>query len=267
MSGELDGPFDLYCSQLEQYARDLQTTVRREKDARRQLDSIVAQLEAYSGDLRKAVAAERERNEELEEAYVDTLQRLTRASAMRDDETQAHADRLGQYSRVVSEHLGLPERETELVARTAPMHDLGKVGIPDSILLKPDRLDAEEWAVMKRHVGIGASLLRGSRSELIETAHLVALTHHEAWDGSGYPQGLRGEAIPIAGRIVKFVDVYDALRSRRPYKAPMSHADTCRLFKEGDGRTEPGHFDPQILRLLDDVEGALAEIFERTQDP
>lgn len=260
------GDGELARAQLERYARDLQQTFRRERDARRQLESATAQLEAYSHDLRKAAAAERERSRQLEDAYVDTLRRLTRASAFRDDETQAHADRLGQYSRVIAERIGLPERETEILARAAPMHDLGKVGIPDAILHKPGPLDAEEWKTMQRHVAIGASLLRGSSSDRIETARLVALTHHEAWDGSGYPQGLRGEQIPVCGRIVKLVDVYDALRSRRPYKKPIGHEETCRILKQGDGRTEPGQFDPRLLELLDDVGGALAEIFERTRD-
>jgi len=252
--------------QLLRYAGDLQQSIGRERDAQRQLARIVEQLESYSVDLRKAVAAERERARQLEESYLDTILRLGRASSFRDDETQAHAARLGMYARVLADASGLGPRDCRIIEIVAPMHDIGKIGIPDAILHKPGPLTSDEWKVMRRHPAIGASLLRGSHSDLLEAARLVALTHHEAWDGSGYPQGLRGDEIPIVGRIVKLVDVYDALRSPRPYKKPIPHEDTCRILREGDGRTLPCHFDPRLLQLLAELHESLAEIYEHNQD-
>jgi putative two-component system response regulator len=253
-------------AQLLRFAEDLRQSIRREQDAKRQLGAIVDQLQSYTIDLRKAVGAERERTEQLEKAYLDTILRLARASAFRDDETQAHADRLGIYSGTLATTLGLPSRESRMLAAVAPMHDIGKIGIPDAILHKDGALNEEEWVVMRRHPGIGASLLRGSNSELIETARLVALTHHEAWDGSGYPQGLRADQIPIVGRIVRVADVYDALRSPRPYKGSIAHEESCRILRQGDGRTRPSDFDPQVLEAFQDVHRRFAEIYEQHQD-
>jgi putative two-component system response regulator len=250
--------------QLEAYARDLRDAIVRERDANRQLLEARRQLDVFLGDVRKLMDQERDRRLQLECAYRETLTRLARASAFRDDETAAHCDRLRHYTAVLCRELRLPDDEAERIAAAAPMHDLGKIGIPDEILNKKGSLDPEEWKIMRAHPGIGASLLRGSNSELIETARQIALTHHECYDGTGYPQGLAGEAIPFSGRIVKLADSYDALRSKRSYKPSFDHDDTCKRILEGDGRTLPRHFDPHVLEAFRATADRFAEIVERT---
>jgi putative two-component system response regulator len=141
------------------------------------------------------------------------------------------------------------------------MHDVGKIGIPDAILLKEGPLNEIEWEMMKRHPMIGARLLEGSKSPLLEMARQIALTHHERWDGSGYPAGLVGEDIPIAGRIVMLADHYDALRSDRPYKESMSHFQACDVFFSGDDRARPEHFDPKLLTAFRAVQDQFDGIF------
>ena len=252
--------------QLEIYARDLREVITRERSASRQLAAAQRQLEVFLDDVRKLLAQERERRLQLEASYADTLLRLARASAFRDNETATHCDRLRHYTAALCERLGLPAEEGERIAAAAPLHDLGKIGVPDSVLLKAGPLDPEEWRLMRRHPAIGASLLRGSSSELIETARVVALTHHECWDGSGYPQELAGNAIPLAGRVVKLADTYDALRARRPYKPAMSHDEASRTMLEGDGRTSPAHFDPVVLDAFRSIADRFAEILERFGD-
>jgi putative two-component system response regulator len=252
--------------QLESYARDLRDAIVRERDANRQLEEARRQLDVFVSDVRKLMDQERERRRQLEEAYRETLLRLARAAAFRDDETAAHCDRLRHYTLVLCERLGLPEDETERISAAAPMHDLGKIGVPDEILNKKGPLTPEEWRIMKTHPGIGASLLRGSNSDLIETARQVALSHHECFDGSGYPQGLTGEAIPLSGRIVKLADTYDALRSRRSYKPALDHDDTCKRILEGDGRTLPSHFDPNVLEAFRATAEEFADIVNRVGD-
>jgi putative two-component system response regulator len=160
----------------------------------------------------------RERTVDLEEARVEVLDRLALAAEYRDDDTQEHARRIGRTSGLIADHLGLGREASELIARAAPLHDVGKIGIPDSILLKPARLTPEEFEVMKGHTRIGAELLAHSRSPVLQLAREIAFTHHERWDGAGYPSGLKGEEIPLAGRIVAVADVFDALSHERPYK-------------------------------------------------
>jgi len=146
------------------------------------------------------------------------------------------------------------------------MHDIGKLGVPDAVLHKEGALDGREWEMMKRHCAFGASLLKGSASPLLETAREIALTHHERWDGTGYPQGLRGEEIPISGRIVMLVDQYDALRSQRCYKPPFDHETTRRILLEGDNRTRPEHFDPRLLDAFSALHRELKAIYGRISD-
>jgi putative two-component system response regulator len=252
--------------QLDVSARALREVITREQDGARQLVAAQRQLEAFADDFRKLLELERERRLQLESAYADTLLRLARAAAFRDDETAAHCDRLRHYTAALSEQLGLPREQAEHISAAAPLHDLGKIGIPDAIMMKPGPLDEAEWREMRRHPAIGASLLRGSNSDLIETARWIALAHHENFDGSGYPQGLAGDAIPIGGRIVKLADTYDALRSRRPYKRAFDHDEACRCLLEGDGRTLPRHFDPVVLEAFRSLSERFARIVERFGD-
>lgn len=188
----------------------------------------------------------RERTFELELAQREVIDRLAMAAEYRDDDTGEHARRVGELSARIAAELGLPRDDVETIRLAAPLHDLGKIGISDLILLKPGKLTPEEFETIKDHTRIGAQVLSGSSSPLLSAAECIALSHHERWDGSGYPQQLAGEAIPLYGRIVAVADVYDALTSERPYKVAMSHdAATAEIV-----RMSGSQFDPQIVEAF-----------------
>jgi putative two-component system response regulator len=222
-----------------------------------------SQLARYAHDLKRLLDRERAKTAQIEAAHLDTLMRLTRAAECKDAETGSHLERLTHYSQVLAGCLGMAEHDVLRIGRAAPLHDVGKIGVPDVILMKDGPLDANEWNIMRRHPAIGASLLKGSQSGLIDTARQIALTHHEHWDGSGYPRGLRGEQIPIEGRIVMLADRYDALRSPRRYKAGLDHATTCALLCEGNERTRPEHIDPTLLAIFREVHQEMEAVYER----
>jgi len=176
----------------------------------------------------------------------EMIMRLSRAAEFRDPETGAHIQRMSNYSRLIAQQIDLPHAEQELILRAAPMHDVGKIAIRDDILLKPGRLDPMEFEIMKTHAEKGYELLRGSASSLLDTAALIAWTHHEKFDGSGYPRGLAGEAIPLYGRIVAVADVFDALTTERPYKKAWEIEHALRFLEEGAG----SHFDPACVNAF-----------------
>ena len=179
-------------------------------------------------------------------AHLETIHRLAAAAEFKDEETADHIQRMSRYCALLAYHLGLPDAEVDLVLQASPMHDIGKIGIPDSVLLKPAKLTPEEWVVMKKHTIFGARILGDSNFELLRVGEIIALSHHEKWDGSGYPRGLVGEAIPLYGRICAVADVFDALTSRRPYKEPFGIEESLEIMRAGRG----SHFDPRILDVF-----------------
>ena len=263
---ELQHQLDQLNAQLSLYASDLRRVWGREREKAQALHAANLQLEAFAKDLKIAYEAEKRKSRELEHAHYESLLRLTRVMRYKDDESAQHIERISHYSHLIALHLGLSEQEARLISAAAPMHDVGKIGVPDEILLRKGPLTSDEWEIMKKHAGLGASLLKGAPSPLLEMAGHIALTHHERWDGSGYPQGIQGEEIPLVGRIVMLADQYDALRSARPYKFAFSHEQTCDIILNGDGRTLPYHFDPQLLDAFRDLQEDLRVIYGRLCD-
>ncbi len=186
------------------------------------------------------------RTQELRQAQVEFLERLGRVAEVRDDATGKHTNRVGRLSALLADELHLPPREAELILRAAPLHDLGKVATADRILLKHGSLAENERKVMREHVLLGAELLHGGNSELMQVAEQIALSHHERWDGQGYPHGLAGEDIPLAARIVSVADTFDALTHSRPYKEAWSVPEALAEIEEKSGR----QFDPQVVEAL-----------------
>lgn len=189
------------------------------------------------------------RTDQLHQAKLETLKLLGRASEFRDDITGMHTQRVGQLSGQIAERIGLPGEQIELIRMAAPLHDIGKIGIPDHILLKPGRFEPDEFEQMKQHTSIGANILKGSSFDVLRTAELITRSHHEKWDGSGYPQGLKGEEIPIEARIVALADFYDALTHDRPYKKAWPVEDALAEVEKQSGC----HFDPRIVEAFMDV--------------
>lgn len=188
----------------------------------------------------------KQRTEQLERSRLEIIQRLGRAAEYKDNETGMHVVRMSHYSRILAEQLDVSKRWVELVFQASPMHDIGKIGIPDNILGKPGKLDGDEWTVMQKHVNFGADIIGESDSLLLQMAKEIALYHHEKWDGSGYPHGTQGEAIPLSARIVAIADVFDALTSERPYKKAWPVEDAVALLEEGAG----AHFDPNLVPIF-----------------
>jgi len=198
----------------------------------------------------------------LQESSLETIYRLSMASEYKDEDTGAHIKRMSLYSAAVARKMNLDEDTVRLILYSSPMHDLGKIGIPDLILLKPAKLDPMEWKIMMQHTNIGAEILKGSEAEFIRLGEKIAQSHHEKWDGSGYPNGLKGTEIPVASRITAIADVFDALTSRRPYKEPFSVEKSISIIMEGRG----SHFDPDVLDAFIAIKDEILSIKTEFED-
>jgi putative two-component system response regulator len=220
---------------------------------------LYRELHDYNDVLEQRV---QERTADLKESYLETIFAMTRAAEYKDEDTGAHVRRISYYCRELAKMLGLDKEFVDNVFFASPMHDIGKIGIPDYILLKPAGFTPDEWEVMKGHTSMGAKILGNSKSSYLQMGAEIALNHHERWDGGGYPNGKRGEAIPLSARIVNICDIYDALRSKRPYKPAFDHLKTVDIMTNGDGATQPEHFDPAILAVFRQNHQLFRDIFE-----
>ena len=217
---------------------------------------LETEVEERTKQLRQAFEELKGASEKIKQASLDTTFRLAQAAEYKDEETGSHIKRIGYYSAAMAKSMSLPSQVTEAILYAAPMHDIGKIGIPDRILLKPRHLDDEEWNSMKMHTVIGGRILSNSDSYVIQMAEQIALTHHEKWDGSGYPKGLMGSHIPIWGGISAICDVFDALTSNRPYKTAFSIDESLEILKKSRGT----HFDPEICNVFFSIQKEILSI-------
>ena len=204
-----------------------------------------------------------ERTRQLTEAYRDTIYTMVKAAEYKDEDTGSHVQRISFFCLELSEHLGMDKAFCDQIFYASAMHDVGKIGIPDAVLLKPGAFDASEWAMMKTHCTLGAKILHKGCSPYVTMGADIALSHHERWDGSGYPDGLAGEAIPLAARLMAVADVFDALVSARPYKAALPHAEAREVIRGGRGR----HFDPVVVDAFEEAYDEFDAIAQRVVDP
>ncbi|MGQ0618986.1 MAG: HD-GYP domain-containing protein [Panacagrimonas sp.] len=204
----------------------------------------------------------RARTEELWQTRLAVIRCLGKAAEFKDDRTGLHVVRMSHYSRILGKACGMSDADADLLMTASPMHDVGKIGVPDSILKSPGRLSPEEWVLMQKHVEFGAEIIGEQDSELLQMARTIALTHHEKWNGSGYPKGLSGEEIPLVGRITAMADVFDALTSERPYKLAWGVGPALKYIRERRGT----QFDPMLVDRLDAVLGEFEQVRVRYAD-
>ncbi len=233
---------------------------------KRHKEELEREVRRKTKELQKALNALREAHQQIKELSLEVIFRLARAAEYRDEHTGEHIQRMAHYSAVIARRLGLNEEVIESILYAAPLHDIGKIGIPDSILLKPEKLEPKEWEIMKKHTEIGAEILKGTKSGFVRLGEIIALYHHERWDGTGYPYGLKGTQIPLAARIVAIADVFDALTSDRPYRRALSEEEAFKIIEEGAGT----HFDPKIVEVFLKAREEILEIkyiFSDTERP
>ncbi|MFA6505123.1 MAG: HD domain-containing phosphohydrolase [Treponemataceae bacterium] len=221
------------------------------------------QVKRRTEDIHNALEKLKTANIQVTQGYIDTIYRLAVVSEFKDADTGTHIKRIGFLAQELAALLGMDKDFTEAIFHAAMMHDIGKVGIPDNVMLKTGALNEEEWKIMKTHPETGARILSGSTSPYLIMAEQIAHSHHERWDGSGYPSALKGEDIPLAARITTIVDQYDALRTERSYKPAFTHDVAMRIISEGDGRTRPTHFDPRVLEAFSSNGLRIEVIFEQ----
>ncbi len=230
-------------------ALEVLARVKTQVENKRLKENLEELVDARTAELRKAL-------EIIENSNFDLIDRLGKAAEFRDNETGMHVVRMGHYSYLLGEAIQLEQSKLDILLSASMMHDLGKIGIPDEILLKPGKLTIEEFEIMKTHTTIGAELLSKSDSQLLILAETIALSHHEKWNGSGYPKGLSGTEIPLEARIVAIADVFDALTSERPYKKAWSVEDTINLIQSEKGK----HFDPELVDAFIEILPKVLEI-------
>jgi putative two-component system response regulator len=247
----LGKPIDL--DYLVRIVRRAQELVLLKRASRHHEAALEAQVELKTLEIQNLL-------HDLENAYREALECLAMAAEYKDPETGNHINRIGKYAELVAKELGWTKERQTLMLLAAPLHDVGKIGTPETVLLKPGKLDADEVAIMKHHAQIGYDILSHSEHPVMQAAASIARNHHERWDGGGYPRGIKGTEIPIEARITGLVDVYDALRSKRPYKEAFDQEKTLSIMLNGDGRTDPSHFDPKLLDILKKI----ADQFDET---
>jgi putative two-component system response regulator len=231
--------------------RPVEESVEEESGYLKQYNVVlIHKLEDKMQQLEKKNRELEEKKDEIKKGYIESIQRLTITAEYRDRETGSHLRRIGLYAKLMADVMNLSGDIAEMLYITASMHDIGKIGISEKILLKPGPLTAEEFEIVKKHTIIGAEILSGSNGRFLKFAEKIALSHHEKWDGSGYPYRLKKEEIPVEIRIITISDQYDAIRSKRPYKPPFDHKTAYKILTEGDRKSNPGHFDPAVLEAF-----------------
>ncbi|OAQ20323.1 response regulator [Thermosulfurimonas dismutans] len=229
---------------------------------KRHKEALEREVQKKTKELQKALEALKEAHRKIKELSLEVIFRLSRAAEYRDEHTGEHIQRMAHYSAIVARRLGLNEEVVESILYAAPLHDIGKIGIPDEVLLKPGPLDEREWEIMKKHTEIGAEILKGTNSGFVRLGEIVALYHHERWDGTGYPRGLKGSEIPLAARIVAVADVFDAVTSDRPYRKALSTEEAFKIIEEGIG----SHFDPKVAEVFLEAREEILKIKETFKD-
>ena len=240
---------------------EMQATVRSQMQVKAYHDLMLNYQKDLEADVEKKTAQLQQALAKLKGSSLDTIHRLSRAAEYKDEDTGAHILRMSNYSAAVAGKMGLNEKTVDSILYAAPMHDVGKIGTPDQILLKPGKLDPAEWEIMKQHTTNGGRILEQS-SDFLKLGEVIAMTHHEKWDGSGYPNGLKGNKIPLAGRIVAIADVFDALTTKRPYKEPFSLEKSFGIIRDSRG----SHFDPDVVDAFFEVEKEILAIKEKYRD-